>query len=1023
MEYYLHLHQLNQRGLRTHKLIVFARFFGLVLLLLLSHNQALTQIPNQHVETLYKSSFDQNSLQNIHMGDLSWTKNGRIPFATNINRVIGFDSNSVMVQSSNNLNNAHTTDGGESWVLTTDKKLLNDNQTTSQQFVNNWYKSHDDIIWTYSGAYLFKSTNKGVDWYQFNLTSLGNNAFHPISGITSKPNGEVWVWFNSMNNAVFRSSDGGQNWTRVNFFNGFQHTSLHFTNNQHGYFIRDQAGLKEIYQSLDGGSTWSLRSSTMENLREIHLGPDGNGFRYFTRISGPNEITFFQRTRDGGQSWLLFSIPGISYVINQSVKKTSDGIIWFRNNSGSDECKSDCLVVSQDYGFQWAVIPISSLHSSYSNVTIQTVDFTSDHTIYIGANLGNIFMSTDLGHSWNKIDKGIPGTIYAGIIDDDGNYLYAAGDYIVRQDRTSGQQELATLPQSRGMLDFRFVTDRTWVYYTSYYESGLTSSVQRSYITRDSGQNWELFTPPEGISSDTRSYKFFDDHNFLAISGGKRFTSSNAGMTWQEYEMNIDLFEGRNVTSQGFISELEGYAYIASTRSLMKTTDGGQTWVVWNDSMPMYSNSRSTSMSYTKDNVVFLSAWYESSSNASSYVFLTSFDGGRNFNIIDYVDGFSEGARLRYVDVLENGTLVIGVGGRLLYSIDQGASFNRLFQNVNETFIGAYLKADEWVVFTSNGNFYIATLPPISTEFTCGDFVYDIEMNRYPTVKIAEQCWMAKNLNSSRFNDGSIIPNYTSAEQWSTTTSAQWVNYREYTWAPYATVNYGGKLYNYFAVSSPNGLCPTGWKVPEEHDWETLRNNIGPNEGLKLKSRFGWQNNGNGNDLYQFNAEPIGRVGSSGSSFSGKGTAARFWSSTVLSEDQIVNYILQNDRNDLLKSDGGNSPNNGFSVRCIFDPNYTSIEESGAAELPSRIELHQNYPNPFNPVTVISFSLPDRDEITLTLYDVTGRVVRTIVAQHEYSPGVHSITFDGSGLASGIYLYSVRTTSGTILIRKMALIK
>ena len=64
--------------------------------------------------------------------------------------------------------------------------------------------------------------------------------------------------------------------------------------------------------------------------------------------------------------------------------------------------------------------------------------------------------------------------------------------------------------------------------------------------------------------------------------------------------------------------------------------------------------------------------------------------------------------------------------------------------------------------------------------------------------------------------------------------------------------------------------------------------------------------------------------------------------------------------------------------------------------------LGQNYPNPFNPVTTLEFSLERRSRVRIALYDVTGRVVRTIV-DDELNPGPHRVVFDASSLASGVY--------------------
>ena len=91
------------------------------------------------------------------------------------------------------------------------------------------------------------------------------------------------------------------------------------------------------------------------------------------------------------------------------------------------------------------------------------------------------------------------------------------------------------------------------------------------------------------------------------------------------------------------------------------------------------------------------------------------------------------------------------------------------------------------------------------------------------------------------------------------------------------------------------------------------------------------------------------------------------------------------------------------------------------ADLPRSIELHQNYPNPFNPVTVIGYQLPESGNVTLEVFDVTGRRVATLVDGPQQS-GVHQVSFDATNVASGIYFYSLQA-GDQILTQKMTLIK
>ncbi len=86
-----------------------------------------------------------------------------------------------------------------------------------------------------------------------------------------------------------------------------------------------------------------------------------------------------------------------------------------------------------------------------------------------------------------------------------------------------------------------------------------------------------------------------------------------------------------------------------------------------------------------------------------------------------------------------------------------------------------------------------------------------------------------------------------------------------------------------------------------------------------------------------------------------------------------------------------------------------------------KIEIDQNYPNPFNPTTVISFSLPETDRITLRVYDIIGRVV-AVLADDVYESGRHEVAFDASRLSSGMYFYTL-TTSANSITKRLLLVK
>jgi len=107
------------------------------------------------------------------------------------------------------------------------------------------------------------------------------------------------------------------------------------------------------------------------------------------------------------------------------------------------------------------------------------------------------------------------------------------------------------------------------------------------------------------------------------------------------------------------------------------------------------------------------------------------------------------------------------------------------------------------------------------------------------------------------------------------------------------------------------------------------------------------------------------------------------------------------------------------TIPFIDNPSTVGAEDSPT--VPKSFALEQNYPNPFNPTTRISFSLDQAGPAQLDVYDVAGRKVRSIIDAN-LSAGRHEYEFRADGLASGTYLYRLKTLSGT-LSRQMTLLR
>jgi hypothetical protein len=124
--------------------------------------------------------------------------------------------------------------------------------------------------------------------------------------------------------------------------------------------------------------------------------------------------------------------------------------------------------------------------------------------------------------------------------------------------------------------------------------------------------------------------------------------------------------------------------------------------------------------------------------------------------------------------------------------------------------------------------------------------------------------------------------------------------------------------------------------------------------------------------------------------------------------------------------ESGGFHNHKYSVALLKDAAARADRITGLTvpltQIPAQFALHQNYPNPFNPSTSIEFQLSKSSMVTLTVYDLRGVRVKVLAIKEKMDAGMHKVTFDGSNLSSGIYLYKLETPE-FVQTRKMVLLK
>jgi uncharacterized protein (TIGR02145 family) len=229
----------------------------------------------------------------------------------------------------------------------------------------------------------------------------------------------------------------------------------------------------------------------------------------------------------------------------------------------------------------------------------------------------------------------------------------------------------------------------------------------------------------------------------------------------------------------------------------------------------------------------------------------------------------------------------------------------------------------------------------VAPSFTCGtSTVSDVDGNSYETVAIGNQCWMKSNLRVMNYNNNDPIPDSTNST-WGTAIIGARTGYDVSVVPLNDYVGTFGYLYNWYAVNDPRKLCPDGWHVPTDSDWNKLviswhsgtpvadtssfSSLQSATAGTALKSQainssvgsgLGWNPGSPGTNTSGFTALPGGYRNFVGS-FNNIRDNAFFWSATEIDNYGAWNRGLNGGNGNVYRS--GILKTFGASVRCLRD--------------------------------------------------------------------------------------------------------
>ena len=663
-----------------------------------------------------------------------------------------------------------------------------------------------------------------------------------------------------------------------------------------------------------------------------------------------------------------------------------------------------------------------SLYSTYSLLNVKD-------TVY-AATTDGAYISNDWGLHWVLRNKGLPPLFSVGITSiansnkvifavtpDDGVYKYQPSSDMWLPDNIGiPRQNNVAIPITSLLAkdSLIFAGTRFGIYRKKIREDDwhLISSANKSYVigadsnkifasieecnaslymTTDYGDHWQNLTSNLPKNNSTGCYfpvysVGVKSNETVVATGDGIYVSADGGKNWRPFNTGLDGDSNRSpdkiiVTNNAF--------YDATHNGLYKLQMGDSTWI---PVFTYFTKIPSTLKCFSLGNDLLIKSSNDYYNGTVTRTYISLNNSG------SWVED-SSNTRSKLYNFFYLNNKIFGIGSNTYISYDNGstwaesgsglpgfASINSIVEGENFLYAGFgeyWLNADVGGIYRSND----------------GGKSWDlVGLENIPIQSIA----IAR---------GSVLAQ----------SKGVYLGY-----SLYKSFN-NGTTWNLFDSFLPNGIYPH--KLGSVNDALFLGTNAGVYESDD--AGYTWQLNSNG--IIKGSLKPYPAVDYLYTNFQNNKL-----SNFIFTKVQNHIYILR--QGDTMWHEVG--ANISRNVQSIFnltsDSDYlyaatdsglwrinlsaiTTVDDRKEQKFPSEFNLLQNYPNPFNPTTTIKYNIPQESFVHLKVYDVIGREVALLVNE-EKLPGNYEVKFDASGLASGVYFYTLSTGSYT-QTKKLVLMK
>jgi photosystem II stability/assembly factor-like uncharacterized protein len=838
---------------------------------------------------------------------------------------------------------------------------------------------------------IWKTTNGGISWTDlsgdFNLLTFGAITIDPNNPNTVYAGTGESIWF--FNNTtyegdgLYKTTDGGLNWTRIT--NGFGsatqfadidvnpgNSNILLAALGSGHWAFGNNSNEGVWRSTDAGVTWT-KVINLSDAFDVSFHPSNVNLAY---------ATIGNRSTSGG-----------FYI------STDAGATWAQSNTG--------LPSASTIGRMQFDLAPSSPSTIYSLIYNSTT-FPSGHTTVA-------YKSTNSGASWSQISSGIniAGSYNGSTVSDQGSY-----DLCLDVNPTNANHVFfgnVELSRTLNGSTINFVRNpaglnggtTAWDCYTHVDIHKIIYAPSNSnyiyvacdggiYRTTDGGSSWS------NLNNDITTIQFYriasDPSNANILFGGAQ---DNGNFSTNDKGANDWVFELSGDGMECFVDYSNPNYVFMSTQygSLYRSTDGG---LIWNNMVGSASSTTAWTAPYwqhpTNNNYIY-AGW-------NRQIIRSTDKGNSWFYLSGTITTTNVLTSIAHSPVNTNNMIAIAsnfiTSPNIYRSTDEGITWSDITSNVTGSgFSGA-------AIFR-----VIADPSDANTFFIC----------------------------RASYSSGMVIKTTNFGTTWTNiSVGLPSVPHNDLVVDPVNT--------NHLYVANDFGVY---WTSDGGSNWVKLSNGMPfvpvldfdfySNAGIRyLRAAT------HGRGVYELNIDSPLPVELSSFSASIIGSTVKLnWSTETEINNygfEIERYALSAERQAWEKigfvngNGNSNSPksysftdNNvesgKYSYRLKQIDNDGQFEYSKAIEVdlgaPKKYELSQNYPNPFNPTTTIKFNLPEAGNVKLTLFNILGQELKTLVNEFKES-GVHTINFDASDLNSGMYIYKLEAGS-FVQTRKMTLVK